>query len=193
MPQRQSHFGLRNRLLPLFVRCRSSQLSVAKRCHYAVLGVPTSASSEEIRAAYYSKCKATHPDLTASDSRAFLEVNEAYNILIDPELRRMYDNERGTVPTQQDMSPHFSCSPYGPKITYDRATEIFRSRKFRRHSTWYDDRIPHYNSDFAHQDPNTYDEYYFHRESSRRRTDPTNYLILSLTLGSLVIFFFFND
>lgn len=133
-------------LLPLTVCIRScSKTPIGKRCYYSVLDVPVTATPEDVRTAYYAKCKSTHPDVTATDSQAFLEVNEAYNVLIDPEQRRLYDGNRGIIQTppyrgdgnddnvnDEFQTPHFSCSPYGPKVSFNRASEIFHSRKFRR-------------------------------------------------------------
>ncbi|VDD74640.1 unnamed protein product [Mesocestoides corti] len=118
-----------------------------KQCYYAVLGVTPTASQSEIRSAYYVKCKETHPDVQSAnkppvDPQLFLDVAEAYAVLVDPDLRRAYDASRNgfqaVASTDPSCSPmaenHFSCSPYGPKISFDRASEIFRSRQFRRSS-----------------------------------------------------------
>ncbi|VDM31912.1 unnamed protein product [Hydatigera taeniaeformis] len=129
----QAYSGFRSRLLPVCLRCSYSQAPTVKRCYYAVLEVSPTASSDVIRTAYYTKCKATHPDVASTDSKDFLEVNEAYTVLMNPELRRAYDNTRRIVQHEgNDLSSFFSCSPDGPKITFDRASEIFHARKFRR-------------------------------------------------------------
>lgn len=61
---------------------------------YAVLGVPSTASGEEIHAAYRRLARRFHPDLNGGDPRAaehFKRVNAAYEILADPRRRRRYD------------------------------------------------------------------------------------------------------
>ena len=58
--------------------------------HYAVLGVPMDASPSAIKQAYRVKAMASHPDRGGSHE-AMLAINEAYEILINPETRRHYD------------------------------------------------------------------------------------------------------
>lgn len=61
--------------------------------YYAILGVPPTASLEDIRLAYRRQARTYHPDLS-SDPHAeerFKEVNEAYDILANSEKRQAYD------------------------------------------------------------------------------------------------------
>lgn len=61
---------------------------------YGVLGVPRSASADEIKQAYRKLSKEWHPDKHKGDKAAetkFKEINEAYEALGDPEKRKMYD------------------------------------------------------------------------------------------------------
>jgi molecular chaperone DnaJ len=61
--------------------------------YYEVLRVDRSASQEEIKKAYRKMARAYHPDVSdAPDAEArFKEVNEAYQVLSDPEKRHAYD------------------------------------------------------------------------------------------------------
>jgi hypothetical protein len=63
--------------------------------YYARLGVQPSASAEKIRAAYREKARATHPDHNPDDPEAterFQRVQEAYQVLSDPDRRARYDD-----------------------------------------------------------------------------------------------------
>jgi len=57
---------------------------------YEVLGVPPTATGEEIRAAYRRAARRVHPDAGGSQ-RAFRQVNEAYRVLSDPARRQTYN------------------------------------------------------------------------------------------------------
>lgn len=65
-----------------------------KRDYYEVLGVNKNATDEEIKRAYRKKAKECHPDLHPDDKGAverFKELNEANEVLSDPDKRARYD------------------------------------------------------------------------------------------------------
>ncbi|MEI7507600.1 MAG: J domain-containing protein [Actinomycetes bacterium] len=60
--------------------------------HYQRLGVPPTASPEEIRTAYRNLARVHHPDKhEGKTSIQMLEINEAWRVLSDPVLRYKYD------------------------------------------------------------------------------------------------------
>ena len=63
--------------------------------HYNLLGLPLDATNEEIRKAYFDSAKKYHPDVNASEElkERFIQVQEAYEILTDPEKRNKYNSE----------------------------------------------------------------------------------------------------
>jgi len=99
--------GSRNKLLvnqmtnPQFYRqiSRTSWLQHDIKCattsYYEDLGIISTASSKEIKDAFYNLSKECHPDKVGADNiealKQFQAISEAYAVLSDPKLRRQYD------------------------------------------------------------------------------------------------------
>jgi curved DNA-binding protein len=71
-------------------------MAVKFRDYYEVLGVPRNASAEDIKKAYRKLARKHHPDLHPPESRArateqFQQINEAHEVLRDPDKRAKYD------------------------------------------------------------------------------------------------------
>lgn len=67
---------------------------MAKRDYYEVLGISKNATDTDIKSAYRKKAKECHPDLHPNDKNAeerFKELNEANEVLSDPDKRARYD------------------------------------------------------------------------------------------------------
>ncbi len=67
---------------------------MAKRCYYETLSVERTASDGDIKAAFRKQAMQWHPDRNPGDNDAehrFKEINEAYEILKDPDKRAAYD------------------------------------------------------------------------------------------------------
>ncbi len=63
---------------------------MASKDYYEVLGLPKSASADEIKKAFRRLSRKHHPDTGGTEER-FKELNEAYQTLSDPEKRKEYD------------------------------------------------------------------------------------------------------
>lgn len=64
------------------------------RDYYEILGVDRGADDKEIKRAFHRQAKQYHPDVNKHDPNAetrFKEINQAYEVLSDPERRQMYD------------------------------------------------------------------------------------------------------
>lgn len=67
---------------------------MAKRDYYDVLGVPRNAGEQDLKSAFRKLAKDHHPDRNPGDTDAeqkFKELNEAYEVLKDPQKRAAYD------------------------------------------------------------------------------------------------------
>jgi curved DNA-binding protein len=67
---------------------------MASTDYYSVLGVSKDASADEIKKAFRKLAVKYHPDKTPGDKAAeekFKQINEAYDVLSDPEKRKRYD------------------------------------------------------------------------------------------------------
>ena len=91
--------------------------------YYKTLGVERSASADDVRKAYRKLAMQYHPDRNPGDKQAedkFKEINEAYQVLSDPQKRARFDQlgsaysnwqQRGGSPNDFDWSQWFSGQP----------------------------------------------------------------------------------
>jgi molecular chaperone DnaJ len=91
--------------------------------YYETLGITKEASPDEIRKAFRRKAREYHPDINQEEGaeEQFKQVNEAHEVLSDPEKRQMYDTYGTTNPREvprahpmEDMfSDLFRGNPFG--------------------------------------------------------------------------------
>ena len=70
---------------------------MAEKDYYRILGVPENATDDQIKRAFRELAKKYHPDRNPGDKTAeekFKEINEAYEVLSDPQKRKQYDQFR---------------------------------------------------------------------------------------------------
>lgn len=89
-------------------------MSVHQQDYYALLGIRRNASPEEIKRAYFEAAQRFHPDknTAAGETEIFLGVQQAYEVLANPQRRAQYD---ATLPPEEKPS-----LPYEYSILYSR-------------------------------------------------------------------------
>jgi hypothetical protein len=76
--------------------------------YYQVLGIKSTASLKEIKAAYKRLARLRHPDLNGGNpeaARAFVQISRARDILIDPQRRAAYDAQRNAYASKGAYAP----------------------------------------------------------------------------------------
>lgn len=102
--------------------------------YYKILGVDRKAGADDIRKAYRKLAMQHHPDRNPGDKKAeerFKEINEAYEVLSDPEKRARYDQLGSAYSNWQsrggpgDFNWSDWFSPGGTRVEYREVDDLF--------------------------------------------------------------------
>ena len=105
--------------------------------YYKILGVERKASPDDIRKAYRKLALQYHPDRNPGDKKAeerFKEINEAYQVLSDPQKRTRYDQlgsaysdwrSGGGRPGDFNWGDWFGGAPGGTRVDYGDVDDLF--------------------------------------------------------------------
>lgn len=103
-----------------------------KRDYYEILGIEKNADAGKIKSAYRKLAKKYHPDTNSGDDVAeqkFKEVTEAYNILSDPEKKKLYDQFGHAGPDGGPADSGFYQSGDIDDLFGDIFGDLFRGRQ----------------------------------------------------------------
>ncbi|KAI0012411.1 DnaJ domain-containing protein [Xylariaceae sp. FL0662B] len=108
----------KNVINPLLQKAQVALKRSKTKDYYKILGVAHDADERQIKSAYKKLMKVHHPDKAAQQGMSKEEaekkmagINEAYEVLSDPELRARFD--RGDDPNSHEQQNPFQGSPFG--------------------------------------------------------------------------------
>ncbi|KAL8763035.1 MAG: hypothetical protein Q9184_001062 [Pyrenodesmia sp. 2 TL-2023] len=113
------HHGSAPQIQPLLQKAQVALKRSKTKDYYKILNVPSDADEREIKRAYRTLTKKYHPDKTTAQGipkeeaeRKMAGINEAYEVLSDPELRARFDRGDDPNSNEQQGQP-FHGSPFG--------------------------------------------------------------------------------
>lgn len=96
------------------IKNKEGGIAMQYKDYYQILGVEKNASQDDIKKAYRKLTKKYHPDINPGNKEAeekYKEINEAYEVLSDPEKREKYDHFGNEFNFQNGA--HFDPSQFG--------------------------------------------------------------------------------
>jgi DnaJ-class molecular chaperone with C-terminal Zn finger domain len=79
--------------------------------YYQILGISADATARQIKAAYRRRARELHPDVSGRESEPFLELQQAYEVLADPQRRRRYDAQLAAARRRRSPTPLRRAEP----------------------------------------------------------------------------------
>ncbi|EDV48215.1 dnaJ homolog subfamily C member 30 [Drosophila erecta] len=138
--------------------------------HYDALGIGRQCTQNEIKAAYYKLSMLYHPDKnqgSESAAKKFREINQAYEILGNYRLRRLYD--KGIVHTAGAQYAQDIKDAAEPVVEDDAETKFYKSRFQKSRVADSDGRTPIY--DFDEWSRNHYGKSFDRRQAAQAKYD----------------------
>ncbi|PRW59959.1 dnaJ-like protein subfamily A member 2-like [Chlorella sorokiniana] len=93
----------------------ASSSAGADRCHFAVLGLPRSATRDQVKQAYRRLARQWHPDVNSAPEAVerFKLISQAFEVLSDPLLRQQYEESQWGTDTSGSSGSGSSSSSNG--------------------------------------------------------------------------------
>lgn len=106
-------------------------MAVTFQDYYETLGVPRTATEEQIKQAYRKLARKHHPDVNPGDKAAeerFKQINEAYEVLSDPEKRKKYDALGPNWKAGADFTPPAGTGSF--RVKFEDWDDVFGAGRF---------------------------------------------------------------
>jgi DnaJ-class molecular chaperone len=99
--------------------------------YYTILGVPSNATTKQIRERFLQLAREQHPDRYTAEEKEQAEaqfqlVTQAYNVLVDPDRRRQYDHEHA----ERSKSPSGAVSTQAARVYLKRGVEAYKKGNY---------------------------------------------------------------
>lgn len=101
--------------------------------YYTILGVPSNATTKQIRERFLQLAREQHPDRYTEEGKEeaeaqFQEVTQAYNVLVDPNRRRQYDQEL----EQRKAGSDAAVAGQAARVYVKRGVEAYKKKNYQQ-------------------------------------------------------------